>query len=54
MYLPRTTQTSNQEGLDPELQLQAGPHHHQAGDEGQMDQQGQHCAHRHGEQKEFV
>src|SRR5215212_2731931 len=42
---------SNEDGSDPGLQLQAGPHHHQAGDEGQMDQQGQHHAHRHGEQR---
>jgi hypothetical protein len=31
------TKTSNQDSLDPKLQLQAGQHHHQAGDEGQMD-----------------
>jgi hypothetical protein len=48
------TKTSNQDGLDPKLQLQAGPHHHQAGDEGQMDQQGQHYAHCHGKQKEII
>src|ERR687897_3761423 len=34
------TQASNEDCLDPRLPLQAGPHHHQAGDEGQMDQQG--------------
>src|SRR5215208_6227186 len=44
-------ETSNEDGSDPKLQLQAGPHHHQAGDEGQMDQQGQHHAHRDGEQR---
>jgi hypothetical protein len=36
------------------FRFQAGPHHHQAGDEGQMDQQGQRCPHRNGEQKDIV
>jgi hypothetical protein len=45
---------SNQDGIDPKLQLQAGQHHHQAGNEGQMDQQGQHYAHCHGKQKEII
>src|SRR5215210_5379908 len=48
------TKTSNQDGLDSELQLQACPHHHQAWDEGQMDQQGLRCAHRNGQQREIV
>jgi hypothetical protein len=45
---------SNQDGPDPKLPLQAGPHHHQAWDEGQMDQQGRRCAHRNGEQRKIV
>ena len=48
------TRTSNQDGLDKKLQLQAGQHHHQAWNEGQMDQQGQHYAHRNGEQRKIV
>ena len=40
--------------LIKKLQLQAGQHHHQAWNEGQMDQQGQHYAHRNGEQRKIV
>src|SRR5215218_4105762 len=44
-------ETSNEDGSDPGLQLQAGPHHHQAWDEGHLDQQGHDQAHRHGKQR---
>ncbi len=50
----RGTPTSDEEGLDQELQLQAGQGHHRAGHEGHLDQQGHLSAHRHGEQRKIV
>src|SRR5829696_10190276 len=42
----RGAETTNEDGSDPGLQLQAGPHHPHTWDEGHLDQQGQHQAHR--------
>ena len=45
---------ADQDGRDPELPLQARPHHHRARDEGQMDQQGLDRPHRDGRQRQIV